>query len=77
VGYVVAADAYLLRRKQPTLSAVFGDILAHPVKRLPLSSMWAILTLHLFAVLLPDKTRSKLSRLDPIAILARKIEGAT
>lgn len=47
-GYVVLADAYLIRRRRQTMSAAFYEAVRHPVRRWPVVAAWAYLTLHLF-----------------------------
>lgn len=73
-AYIVVADSWLIRRKRETMSVVFGDALRHPAKRMPVVVAWLIITLHLFAVFIPEGVRRRVSRLDPIGAAARLIE---
>ena len=73
-GYVALVDTYLIKKHQATLSEVWGDGLRHPLKRIPLMTLWIILTLHLFGEVLPKKLREHISPLDPIGFTARAIE---
>ena len=74
-AYVVIADTFLIRSKNATMSEVFGIALAHPTKRRSMLIVWAVLTLHLFAELLPLKMRTFLKPFDPLGVLARSIDG--
>jgi hypothetical protein len=89
VGSVVATDAYLIRRRKKaveagvvdperwaTMSVVFGDLLSDKWTRVPVVIVWASLTLHLFAVLIPAPIRERLGHFDAIGALARAIERA-
>ena len=75
-AYVATTDAWLLRHGRETLSQVFGEALRHPIKRIPVIALWAIITLHLFSSLLPSGMRKRLQRVDPIGRLARALEVA-
>lgn len=72
---VACADVVLIRKDQETMSEVLGEALRHPAKRGFLVSVWAVLTLHLFAELIPARLRSRLSHLDPIGFLADLCRG--
>jgi len=78
VLYVSVVDIFLLKKKQTfgnpycSMSEAFGDAVKHPKKRWPIISIWGILTIHLFGVLLPNKFEF-LKKLDPIGFIARKI----
>ena len=63
-------DWALIRSNNKTMSEVFGDSLAHPVKRFPVVLVWTVLTLHLFSELIPAKLRLILKRFDPISGIA-------
>lgn len=73
--YIAAVDAWLIRTGRATLSEVFGCSLRHPLKRLPVMTVWVVITAHLFAELLPQALRSRFKNYDPIGWLARKIEA--
>lgn len=72
--YVAFVDAWLIRHNKATLSEVFGYALEHPVRRLPVVSVWVFLTLHLFACFLPVRWRNRLGKYDPLHRAARWIE---
>ena len=78
VVYVSIVDILLLKKKQSvgqpycSMSEAFGDALRHPRKRWPIISIWGILTVHLFGVLIPSRF-DFVKKLDPIGVLARKI----
>lgn len=74
VTYVIVVDSLLIKYHKKTLSEVMGDALLHPAKRIPLLTLWVILTLHLFGTLMPDKLRGFLGHYDPIGLAARKLE---
>lgn len=71
--FIAARDAWLIRRGEPTMSEVFGVALRHPVKRWGVVALWVVITLHLFAELLPRGLRQALAPFDPIGGLARLV----
>lgn len=75
IGFAGFADYWLIRHGDATMSAVWGDAIAHPARRWPLLLGWVILTLHLFGRILPGSLQP-LSKYDPIGLLARKIAEA-
>lgn len=74
-AYVVIADTYLIyqetkhREGYCTMSTAFEDALRHPAKRWPVSISWALLTLHLFDLVLPEK----LKPYEPITGIGRLV----
>lgn len=78
-GYVAVVDSLLLRKHKKyglpycSMSEAFGDALRHPVRRWPVTTVWTILTLHLFGCLLPGPP-GFWSAIDPISYLARAID---
>lgn len=74
VAYVAVIDGLLIARKRETLSEVFGAALLHPWKRLPVLAVWAVLTAHLFAELMPEWLRVRFKKVDPISGLAKLVE---
>ena len=52
-GYVILADAYLIARRERTMSSVFGEALMHPTKRWPVLVTWGFLSMHLHKAILP------------------------
>ncbi len=61
VGYVIAADAILIKSHRKTMSAVFREAIHHPSKRWPVTISWVLLTAHLF-------TKTKY---DPISLVGK------
>ena len=54
VVYVAVADAYLIVKRQRTMSSVFGEALQHPAKRWPVLAVWGFLSMHLHKAILPE-----------------------
>ena len=77
IVYVVLIDSYLIAQETRgkegycTMSTAFKDALRHPIKRLPLLAAWAILTLHLFPILYPERYH----KYEPITLAGRYISG--
>lgn len=76
-AYVIVVDSALVFLEQRnseayfTMSTAFENALRHPVKRWPVIASWAILTVHLFDLVLPDDVR----RFEPIGVFGRTLSG--
>lgn len=47
-AYIAVADGVLISARSSTMSTAFRTAATHPVRRWPITALWAVVTIHLF-----------------------------